>query len=279
MAPRDVKKTETTEEKPKGSTTESKTTTADSGDKGQNESAPVAVAVTGEQAAQLRAENERLNSEVADLHGEIDRLNELVRSTKADADALVSQPSPLEKDLEVARGRIDDLEGQLQELLDAPAPEDLEARDAVEGGSRQARGILLGIVLAMPENYRLNGIGDKLDELEAVIAGFEGNDRYIAIELVRSIAEVRPADILSGRYINDVNRAFAILDGESENSITATDVRDEQAAAYHRLSSVVGSNVAPDPEQPRAREGQPDVIADGSAAQNAAAARLYTAAG
>jgi predicted nucleic acid-binding Zn-ribbon protein len=279
MAPRDVKKTETTEEKPKGSTTESKATTADSGDKGQNESAPVAVAVTGEQAAQLRAENERLNGEVADLHGEIDRLNELVRSTKADADALVSQPNPLEKDLEVAKGRIDELEGQLQELLDAAAPEDLEARDAVEGGSRQARGILLGIVLAMPENYRLNGIGDKLDELEALIAGFEGNDRYIAIELVRSIAEVRPADILSGRYINDVNRAFAILDGESEDSITATDVRDEQAAAYHRLSSVVGSNVAPDPEQPRAREGQPDVIADGSAAQNAAAARLYTAAG
>lgn len=189
-------------------------------------------------------------------------------------------------DLITANNKIDELNTQINELLEAPSPDQERAptefeREDSRNQSRMARGYLLGVVMAMPENYRLNGLAAKLDELEAFVSEFEGEDRYIAVELIKSIAQARPNDIPNGRYLIDVRRAFAVLDGESEATIDATANRDEQNAAYNRLASVVGASPVPAGfvADRREREDQPTPVMDGTDEQNAAAARFANAAG
>lgn len=290
------KATETTEEKQEGAAPESKTTSTDNGDKGTeataapvkdpDQPAPEGSVDTGNaEADALRIENERLAGDLNLANDRITELEEQVRVAGVNAKEAAEAPNPLAAQLQQANDKIDELNKQIDELLNAeqeaaPDQPDLEL-GATEGRNRLARGYLLAVVLGMPENYRLNGLAAKLDELEQFVVNFEGEDRYIAVELIKGIAEHRPNDIPSGRYMTDVRKAFAILDGESENTITGVQLRDEQAAAYSRLSQVVGGNPVPAgfiPDEPK-RSEQPEPVLDGTEEQNAAARRFARAAG
>ena len=218
---------------------------------------------------------------VAELEGVVQSL-----STKLDqANVELSKRDAAEKkaaeDLDAANSKIDELTKQIDELLEAGPQEGQTDTGATDGRNRVARGYLLGVVMAMPENYRLNGLGAKLDELEQFVGEFEGDDRYVAVELIKEIAKARPNDIPSGRYINDVRRAFAVLDGENEASIDAVQIRDEQNAAYNRLAGVVGASPVPAGfvADRRERSEQPAPVLDGTDEQNAAASRFQNAAG
>lgn len=293
------KTTETGKEKPaETTTTETEATPANTGNEGPkgsddevkdpdgnvpdpNQPAPDGATTESTEDPEIRD----LKAENASLHAKLNQANDLaaqheerVRVLEHEAAEAAQAPNPLRGELDAALAKLDEVTAERDELLNAPPAEDLEDRpelEAVEGRERIARGYLLGVVLGMPENYRLNGMAAKLDELEQFVAEFEGDDRYVAVELIKGIAKARPNDIPSGRYMNDVRKAFAILDGENEESVSVISARDEQNDAANRLALVVGSNPIPAGYVEGRTDGHGMPVLDGNADQNKAANRLY----
>lgn len=118
------------------------------------------------------------------------------------------------------------------------------------------RGIILGIILKMPANYRLGGEQTKLDEVDEFLRSIEnGADRVVAVEIIKSLAESRPTELASPAYKDVVKRGLALVHGEAPETDPHADAANSPTAAFERMSRAAGATENTFP--PEARPNEP----------------------
>lgn len=101
-----------------------------------------------------------------------------------------------------------------------------------------ARAILLGIVLRLPEVYRVAGEGAKLDELVEFIDSFESSaDRFMAVELMKVLSETKASALASNAYQSTIRNGLKLVRGESAPDVLTE--ADSQDAAANRLDQAM----------------------------------------
>lgn len=153
----------------------------------------------------------------------------------------------LDKALAAARkegfdaGREEALE-ELAEQQGQPAWSELDAEED-DYATIVGRGIILGIILKMPENYRLAGEKGKLDEIDDFLQSIEhGADRVVAVEIIKSLAENRPTELSSPAYQKVVHRALALVHGDAPIDDPHADAANSPAAAFQRMQQAAAGD-------------------------------------
>lgn len=103
------------------------------------------------------------------------------------------------------------------------------------------RGIILGIILKMPANYRAGGEQHKLNEVDEFLQTLDrGADRVVAVEIIKSLAESRPTELASPAYKDVVKRGLMIVHGEAPENDPHTDAANSPQAAAERMQLAAG---------------------------------------
>ena len=160
-----------------------------------------------------------------------------------------------------------------------------EPGETTAPGFDWSRADLIAVALRLPVHLRRGGLRPIVDRLATFLDGVPWEVQSAASVFIRAIAEVRPDEIVSGRYEHDVRNALSVLAGIDERNAIATDP-DSKRAAEERLHTLQGNPVpsgfradqlgAPlDTDVVTDRPEVPEPDLDGSEDQNAAAKRLY----
>jgi hypothetical protein len=168
----------------------------------------------------------------------------------------------------------------------APAPDsETDQEDAPQGGKAgdvvsepdmsmgdfMARGLLMSVILRLPNPMRVMADKDMLDDMCAFVDQWElPEERMVAVEMIKSISEARMSEIPSGHYKGRVLAAMDVVRGDLDHIRTGVAPADDQKAAAARLARLTGQAAAPVPgsEMKSALSGASDDQAE-------AHARLY----
>lgn len=147
-------------------------------------------------------------------------------------------------DTQLAKARKEGFDAGKEEALEelADQQQTSEAASSDDGYDDQqtlmARAILLGIVLRLPEVYRVAGEGPKLDELVAFIDSFESSaDRYMAVELMKVLSETKASALASNAYQSTIRNGLKLVHGENAPDVLTE--ADSQDAAANRLDQAM----------------------------------------
>lgn len=186
-------------------------------------------------------------------------------------------------DAQLAKARKEGFDAGKEEALEemteqqgegGPTPPDYDDQQTL-----MARAILLGIVLRLPEVYRVAGEGPKLDELVEFIDSFESSaDRYMAVELMKVLSETKATALASNAYQSTIRNGIRLVHGDNAPAVLTE--ADSQDAAAGRLEQAMRGR--PNDIPPEAMPREPNLGAEHqvvTAEQQKAADRLSRATG
>lgn len=139
----------------------------------------------------------------------------------------------------------------------------------------QFRGMLMAILIKLPAALAYGSQGKSLDEMTAFVQEYETfEERYVAVELIKSIAESNINDIPSGGYKSKVQSAMQVIQGTADQVSDIRDPHSQKSAADRLNYSIAGMELPPELERMK-QENELKSAQTGTAEQAAAHARLY----
>lgn len=134
-----------------------------------------------------------------------------------------------------------------------------------------ARGLLMAILLRLPNPMRVMADKAMLDDMAAFVNAYTMHEeRMVVVEMIKSIAETRMNEIPSGQYKDRVQAAMDVVRGDLDHVRTGVAPADDNKAAAARLAKLTGQSTAPAPGH-----SMPSVLEDADEEQKKAHARLY----
>lgn len=147
----------------------------------------------------------------------------------------------------------------------------IEEPDTMSIGDFMVRGMLMAIIIRLPSSLRVLADGEMLDGMAAFVDQFDmQEERMIAVEMIKSISEVKMNEIPSGQYKHRVLAAMAVVRRDEDVAVSGVNAADDRDAAAKRLAKITGQGGAPKPNN-----NMPSALDGADPEQAEAHARLY----